>query len=106
MRIADHEADIVIRNISERGIGASAADAPPTPGSSVSIILPDGQVRAGAVRWVRGRNFGIELTEDLQVEVVALSRPAAAGESQPEWKIKPLHKVHTPRADPARLRRL
>ena len=106
MRIGEDEQDVVVRNLSARGIGASATGQPPPTGASVAMLLPDGTVHPGTVRWVKGRSFGVELDEDLAVEEVTLPPAPAPAESQPGWKIKPLHKVQTPRIDPAKLRRI
>lgn len=57
---ADQMQDIMVRDLSSRGLAATAARVPPGEGEIVSIRLPDDRVLWGIVRWVAGAQFGVE----------------------------------------------
>jgi hypothetical protein len=57
---ADQVQDIMVRDLSARGLSATAARVPPGKGEIVSLRLPDDRVLWGIVRWVDGAQFGIE----------------------------------------------
>lgn len=70
--------DIVVRNLSERGIGARARDCPPGLGETVALTLGVMPERQATVRWVRGDQFGLQLSEPLSAaELERLSVRAA-----------------------------
>lgn len=100
--------DIVIRNVSEAGIGASARGPAPVRGERVTIILPGDQEVKGIVRWFGGHAFGMELDTPLDLEAlsVALQRQAHVAQVSGEWKVESRHRVYTPQTDPTRIRRV
>jgi len=59
------ETDVLIRNISRRGIGAKARLDPLQVGDTVFIRLGPVDEVAGTVRWVRGDRFGVHLHDEL-----------------------------------------
>ena len=100
--------DIVVRNISGCGIGASARGPAPVRGERLVIILPGGQEVKGAVRWFSGRTFGMQLDTliDLGALNLALERQADAAKASTQWQVGSLHRVHTPQIDRSRIRRV
>lgn len=102
------EQEIVIRNVSETGIGASARGPAPVRGERITIILPGGQEAKGLVRWFSGRTFGMELESTLDLEglSLALQRQAHIAQVSGEWRVENRHRVYTPQADPSRIRRV
>lgn len=55
------ESVIIIRNISQFGIGATTEGALPDIGENLSITLATGDSLHGQVRWVDGSSFGLRL---------------------------------------------
>ena len=53
--------DIMIRNVSDRGIGGKCVDHI-EPGDIVSIILPDRAPIVGMIVWRMGHGFGLRLS--------------------------------------------
>ena len=52
--------DIMVRNVSARGLNAAARGEPPQPNEVITVHLPDGGEHWGIVRWVDGNLFGVE----------------------------------------------
>ena len=52
--------DIMVRNVSARGLNAAARGEPPQINEVVTVHLPEGHVHWGIVRWVDGNLFGVE----------------------------------------------
>ena len=99
--------EIVIRNISRRGLGAATQGAFPTVGDCLVIKLPTGPTITGVVRWADGPSFGLSLDVDMDTDSLAdvkkaLRMPAA----EPGWEVSRLHRVVTPRIEPSKLRRV
>lgn len=102
------ERDVIVRNLSEFGLGITSRSVAPARGDTVIVLLP-GDVRVhGTVRWVKGQAFGVALDDQLETGAVEAALQKKAVEPQPvgQWKIEDRHRVHTPRVDPARLRRV
>lgn len=103
------ERDIVIRNVSQFGIGAVCDDVPPPLGQAITLFMPHGEAIAGEVRWVEGRKFGLKLAQPLDLaalQAAMLSRNGAARTGQ-EWVVSRYHQVVEDRKlDQSRLRRL
>lgn len=95
---------IVVRNLSERGLGVNCKVKPPQRGESVIIALPGSPELDGMVRWVRDRDFGVELvgTVDAEQLSVAIREELARTKEAGEWKVSSLHRVHTPQTGPRR----
>ncbi|MCW1383536.1 PilZ domain-containing protein [Novosphingobium sp. KCTC 2891] len=102
------ERDVVIRNISSRGIGATCRSVAPVRGEQATLVLPGALTASGVVRWTNGQAFGIELDADLDIAALeqTLQRKVAEVPVHGSWKIEDRHRVHTPRVDPTRLRRI
>jgi hypothetical protein len=100
--------EIVIRNVSENGIGATARGPAPVRGERIVVILPGEQEVKGIVRWFGGHAFGMQLETELDLEAlsVALQRQAHVAQVSGEWKVENRHRVVTPRTDPSRIRRV
>ena len=90
---------IVIRNLSERGLGVSCRTAPPQPGETVVVTLPGSPALDGIVRWTQDMTFGIELTGSVDAEEIAsaLLREQARLLEKSDWTVSSLHRIHTPR---------
>lgn len=93
------EIAIVVRNLSERGLGVSCRTAPPAPGEVVVISLPGSPDVDGIVRWTRETAFGVELTGTVDPAEIAaaLQREAARLQEESGWTVNARHRVHTPR---------
>lgn len=52
--------DVIVRDISSRGLSAAAVGDPPAPNEIVRARLDDGRELWGLVRWADGNLFGIE----------------------------------------------
>ena len=100
--------DIVIRNVSQTGLGASARGAAPVRGERVAVMLPGEQEVRGIVRWFGGHVFGMQLDTPLDLEALglALQRQAHVAQINGEWRVENRHRVYTPQADPSRIRRV
>lgn len=100
--------DVVIRNISQRGLGATCKGAPPVRGERVTVVLPGGTPLSGQVRWFSGHSFGMQLDEDFDIETLAqaLQRQAHVSRVKGEWHVETRHRVATPQVDPTRFRRI
>ncbi len=100
--------DIVIRNVSPTGLGASARGPAPVRGEQVLIVLPGEQEVTGVVRWFGGHTFGMKLDQPLDLEALgrALQRQAHVAQVSGEWKVETRHRVVTPMSDPSRIRRV
>lgn len=99
--------DVIIRNISKRGLGAATQGSLPQVGDSLSIKLPTGPTISGVVRWADGPTFGLALDVEMDPNSLAdvekrLRTPAAS----PEWEISRMHRVAVPQLIPSKLRRV
>jgi hypothetical protein len=52
--------DVMVRNVSSRGLSAAAAGQPPACNEVVRAAMDDGRELWGLVRWVDGNLFGVE----------------------------------------------
>ncbi len=104
MRYGDDEQEIVIRNLSMRGIGAATNGGVPPVGSDVTVRLPDGHIVDGQVRWSAGRNFGIAVSSDVPVE----AQKAEPAPLQPDsnWLVVSRQQIPMPPTNESKLRRL
>jgi hypothetical protein len=97
---------IVIRNLSERGLGVTCKSAPPARGEAVFVTLPGSSELPGVVRWTRNTAFGIELTCAVDATEIAgaIKRKIGRLQQAADWKVSSLHRVHTPHATGPRRR--
>ncbi len=95
---------IIIRNMSERGLGVTCKEKPPLRGEAVVITLPGAPELDGVVRWVRGTDFGVLLSDAVDtVELAtAIRNEIARIKDEANWRVSKLHRVQTPRYGPAR----
>ena len=100
--------DIVIRNVSQTGIGATARGPSPVRGQRIRVVLPGEQEVKGMVRWFSGQAFGTQLDAELDLEALgmALQRQAHVVQVSGEWKVEDRHRVYTQYTDPSRIRRV
>ena len=100
--------DIVIRNVSDTGLGASARGPAPVRGEHIAVLLPGEQEVTGIVRWFGGHTFGMQLDTPLDLEALsrALQRQAHVAQVSGEWRVETRHRVITPQTDPSRIRRV
>jgi hypothetical protein len=100
--------EILVRNLSSGGLGATTRGCVPFPGEAVDIALPQGSVLTGTVRWVDGMAFGVAFSHmiDAQALIDSLINRQASGGQGAAWEVKSRHRVATYRPDPASLRRI
>lgn len=100
--------DIIIRNLSLRGIGGASRGLPPMQDERVVVLLPDGQNNTGMISWIDGLSFGIKLDRDLDLQSLAASilRTNELTDASTNWEVKRLHRVTTPRVDISKLRKI
>lgn len=100
--------DVIVRNLSTYGVGATCRKPPPSKGELVTIHLPGGIEAKGDVRWAKGQAFGVALDQKLDIPAIetALQRRLASTPTSDSWEVDARHKVHTPRVDPTTLRRV
>ena len=100
--------ELLIRNVSRRGIGATCRSLPPMPGEAVMVRMPDGQVVSGTVRWARDQAFGIVLDEPFDVAALnsTLQQMKAIAEKNARWEVKSKHRVSAWTPDQNALRRI
>ena len=84
------EVGIVVRNMSERGLGLTCRTVPPLTGERVIVCLPGNPDLPAVVRWVRNTSFGVELTETLSA---SLQREIARAHDATDWTVSRLHRV-------------
>ena len=99
--------DVVVRNISKRGLGAATQGLFPFVGEHLIVKFPAGLSISGTVRWAEGPSFGISLDNEIDPGELAQMRSKArmpAAESQ--WEVSRLHRVITPAVEPSKLRRI
>jgi predicted RNase H-like HicB family nuclease len=89
---------IVVRNLSERGIGVTCKTTPPARGEVVHVTLPGSSEMQGVVRWSRDGGFGIELSGPVDANSIAetIQRELARMQEATDWQVSTLHRVHTP----------
>ena len=86
--------DIIIRNISDRGIGAVSRGSPPMKGETFSILLPHCEEATGLVRWVDNLSFGFELDLDSDFQALrdAMQRQIETDAASNAWEVRRLHR--------------
>jgi hypothetical protein len=96
---------ILVRNLSERGLGVTCKTRPPARGETVLITLPGSPELDGVVRWVRDRDFGIELAGSVDADELATAIRAeiARIKEAADWEVSTLHRVHNPVSTPRRI---
>lgn len=93
---ASGEQDVIIRNLSRRGLGGSTVSAELPVGAEVVVSILPGFNVTGTVRWVRGMSFGINLLQDLDLDEVAREqqRLLASGNSEGQWEVHSRHRAY------------
>lgn len=100
--------DIVIRNLSLRGIGAVTKGLPLKAGERITVYFPVDYDANGTVCWVNGKSFGVALDSQISLQVLEdfIIRQNEKAAESPKWEVKRMHKVVTPRVDPLKLRKI
>jgi hypothetical protein len=89
---------IVVRNLSERGLGVTCKSGAPPRGEAVSVTLPGTPELEGVVRWTRGADFGVELTGPFDAEdlATAIRKEIARLKEAGDWTVSARHRVRAP----------
>lgn len=97
---------VVVRNLSEQGLGVTCKSAPPSVGEVVHITLPGSRQMQGVVRWRRATALGIELTGSVDANSIteAIQQEIARAQVATDWKVSSLHRTTTPAAPGPRRR--
>jgi len=92
---------IVVRNLSERGLGVTCKGGPPARGETVLVTLPGTPELEGVVRWSRGNAFGVELNGmvDAGQLAAAIRTEIARMKEAGDWIVSARHRVRVPRAN-------
>ena len=99
--------DIVIRNISKRGLGAATQGIFPFVGENLTVKLPTGPTISGAVRWTDGPSFGLLLDIEMDPDsLAAMKRKLQVHAAETKWEVSRLHRVITPIVEQSKLRRV
>lgn len=100
--------DIVIRNLSLRGIGAVTKGLPLKAGERITVYFPVDYDANGTVCWVNGDSFGVALDREISPQVLVdfIVRQNEKAAQAPQWEVERMHKVVTPRVDPLKLRKI
>jgi hypothetical protein len=100
--------DIVIRNVSEKGLGASSQGTLPLRGSTVTITIPQGMTMTGEVRWIADKSFGVKFDEGLDLDKLTqiIQRKQESVNRQGHWEVRSLHQIDTGHIDPSKLRKV
>lgn len=100
--------DVVIRNISARGLCGTCKGLPPVRGEIAEILLPDNRTVTATVRWVSDQVFGVEFEEPINLEIMmdTLQRLRDLAERNASWEVKSKHRVSDWRPDHTLLRRI
>ncbi len=100
--------EIVIRNISARGLCGTCKGLPPICGEEADILLPDNRTVTATVRWVNDQVFGVEFSDPINLAIMmdTLQRLRDLAERNASWEVKSKHRVNDRRPDLAALRRI
>ncbi|WP_225206137.1 PilZ domain-containing protein [Novosphingobium huizhouense] len=106
--LAGHSHEVIVRNLSDFGLGMTCRTIAPEKGESVTVRLPGDITVHGTVRWVTGQAFGVALDDKLEADAIeaALQRKSSEPTAAPGWQIEDRHRVYTPRVDPTKMRRV
>jgi hypothetical protein len=87
--------EIVIRNISNRGLGAVVKGLPPMAGERITVNLPVDYDANGTVTWVNGKSFGIALDCEISLQVLGdfIVRQNEKATAKAAWEVKRMHRV-------------
>ncbi|MEH3048214.1 PilZ domain-containing protein [Sphingomonas adhaesiva] len=81
MRVGSAWTDVVIHNVSSRGL-MGGCDTPPAPGSYIEVRRGT-IVIVGRVMWGKGRFFGVRTQDRISVKAL-IDEPRLAGRPQPK----------------------
>ena len=91
--IGDQE--VLIRNLSRRGLGGKALGSPLKIGAKVEVIIRGEIALAATVRWTKCNSFGLKFCHEIDDEVIVawlqqeFSRP-----SDGQWEVRTRHRVY------------
>lgn len=89
--------EVVVRNVSRCGLGATATCILPEQGASVTLTLASGHEIRGFIQWVKDRNFGVRFDEELATDSLkALQSIRKTNAKADAWEVSRLHHVSRP----------
>ncbi|WP_028639557.1 PilZ domain-containing protein [Novosphingobium acidiphilum] len=97
---------VVVRNLSERGIGVTCKTTSPPQGEVVHVTLPGSSEMQGVVRWSGKGGFGIELSGPVDAKSIArtIQSEITRFHETTDWQVSTLHRVTAPRSNGPRRR--
>lgn len=100
--------DIVVRNVSEKGLGGSMQGVPPLRGIPVTVTIPQGMVMSGTIRWVAGTAFGVEFNEQVDLDTLTqiIQRKHETANREAHWEVRSLHQINSGHPDPTKVRKI
>lgn len=102
--------EIVIRNVSNMGVGATMRGAPPSRGSTISFAIVQGMEIDGTICWVQGRAFGIKTDKpvDLGTLTEVIKQKHQLPRQEGQWEVGRLHQIQSRPGplDPNKLRKI
>lgn len=100
--------ELLIRNISARGLCGTCRELPPLVGEEAEILLPDNRTVSATVRWVNDQVFGVEFDEPINLEAMfdTIQRLRNIAERNASWEVKSKHRVAEHRPDWSMMRRI
>ena len=90
------ERAVVVRNLSDHGLGLSCRGVPPPVGAQATLIVPGTPPLHGIVRWREGAAFGVELTERVDLGRISEALQSQRSRQQSDWEVSLRHRVHAP----------
>ena len=91
--------DILIRNVSEQGIGGIARGHILEQVENVTVLFKEDSMMEGTVAWIDGDRFGIKLANKLDVAVLSelVQKKQGMNQTESTWEVRRLHKVDAPK---------
>ncbi|MCJ2184037.1 hypothetical protein MTR62_15230 [Novosphingobium sp. 1949] len=71
---------VMVRNVSERGMGLASKALVPREGEIIDLAILGSSGLEGCVRWVRGNEFGVELSRPLDLRGMGLANQRRNGD--------------------------
>ena len=99
---------IIIRNVSESGIGCIAPGLLLQKGEKVTVRFREDIVAEGTVAWFDGERFGIQMQNELDLAFLTdmICKKQIKTSEEDAWEVRRIHKVQTPRLETGSIRRI
>lgn len=90
--------EVLVRNVSARGLGATTRGIVPLVGEAVTVELPEIGKIAGVVRWNSATGFGLELATAIDPDQlqVAIRNQNAQSAPATDWSVRSRHRIAPP----------